>query len=326
MKYSGVGKSGKSEKSERRKVHQLFSFGLPVLLTFCLISCERNFDINIKANQPQLIVEAYINNELPLYNYVVLGRSQDYYNPGFENIPVTGATVTITEGTLLANNTYQWNTASKVQLREGRLPQPGTPLLPGVYFDTTVLTNPSRALKGTPGKHYLLEIETEGKQYSAITTLLQPVPIDSITSGFHFIDDDEEEDTAQTRARLTVHFKDPDTIGNTQLYYWRTGNTGDNFGWGGLGTNRFTPGTDDLVNGQYLHITHSSGFDIGDTVDYYLANVERQVYNFWDSYNKARTNGGPFSTPVKLMNTIRGENVIGCFSGFSLSTKRVLVE
>jgi hypothetical protein len=110
------------------------------------------------------------------------------------------------------------------------------------------------------------------------------------------------------------------------LYYWRTRNTGDNFGWGGLDANRFTPGTDELVNGQYMHLTHGNGFELKDSVTYYMVNVERKVYNFWDSFNKARTNGGPFSTPVKLLNTIEGDNVVGCFSGFSLSSKAILIK
>ncbi|WP_207513655.1 DUF4249 family protein [Longitalea luteola] len=295
-----------------------------IMTLVAFASCERDFDIALKNNQPQLIVEAYINNELPFYNYVILGRSQSYFEPGFENISVSGATVTITEGTLLTNNTYNWDLASKRQLKEGRLPQFGNQLLPGVYFDPELLTNQSNALKGTPGKHYLLEIDAEGKQYSAITTLLPIVPLDSVTTGFHYIDEDD--DTTQEKARLTVHYKDPDTVGNTQLYYWSTIDSRQNFGWGAMGTNRFTPGTDDLVNGEYIHLTLSNGFAIGDSVNYYMASVERKVYNFWDSFNKARSNGGPFSTPVRLQNTVSGDNVIGCFSGFSLSTKSLVIK
>lgn len=303
---------------------KIYSFLLVTALTVAFTSCERDFDIDIKENEPQLIVEAYINNELPSYNYVILGRSQGYYEEGFENIPVTGATVYITEGTLDANNVYNWDPATKKQLKEGQLPQYGNIRFPGVYFDNLVATNPADALIGKPGKHYLLEIEAEGKRYSATTRLLMPIPVDSLTSGYHFIDEDD--DTTQVKARITVHYKDPDTIGNTQLYYWRTRNTGDNFGWGGLNANRFTPGTDELVNGEYMHLTHGNGFELQDSVTYYMANVERKVYNFWDSFNKARSNGGPFSTPVKLLNTIEGENVIGCFSGFSVSVKAVVIK
>lgn len=300
-----------------------FAFITMLLVSF--MACERNFDIKLADNEPQLIVEAYINNELPLYNYVILGRSQNFYDDGFENIPVSGAMVTITEGTL-NGNTYTWNATTKKRLKEGKLPQYGNVTLPGVYFDSVISNNQlSRALKGTPGKHYLLEIDAEGKHYSSITQLLPVVRIDSLTSGYHYMDEDDD-DSLILKARITVHYQDPDTLGNTILHYWRHGYDRDNFGWGGLGSNRFTPGTDELVNGQYIRLTHSNGFLMNDSVSYFMASVERKVFNFWNSFNKARSNGGPFSTPVKLLNTIEGDNVIGCFSGMSLSAKSILVK
>ncbi|WP_315816713.1 DUF4249 domain-containing protein [Paraflavitalea speifideaquila] len=289
------------------------------------ISCEREFNIDIKTNQPQLVVEGYINNLMPLYNYVILSKSKNYYEPGFQNTPVTGALVSVTEGVMMANDQYQWDETSTRQLKEARLPQLGNAAFPGFYFDPLLATDSVRALKGRPGKHYRLQIEAEGKKYSAITSILYPLTIDSLTSGFRYMDDDEDKDTIIEKARITVHFKDPDTIGNTQLYFWRHWGNRNSFGWGALGSNRYIPGTDDLVNGQYIHLTHSYGFVIGDTVEYFMANVDRKVYNFWDSFNKARNNGGPFATPVSLLNTITGENVTGCFSGFSISTKTVIV-
>jgi hypothetical protein len=296
---------------------------LILITSITIVSCERDFDINIKASPPQLVVEAYINNEIPLYNYVILGRSQDYYTPDFENTPVTGAMVSITEGTLLADNTYQWDARTRKLLKEAAIPGMGETLLPGVYFDTTLVTNPAGALRGRPGKHYLLEIEAEGKKYTAVTALLQPVQIDTLTVGNHFTDVDE--DTVTQRARITVHYKDPDTIGNTQMYYWQTRNERLNLGWGGMETSRFISGTDDLVNGQYIGLTMQRSVEVGDTVLFHMISVERKVYNFWDSFNKARSNGGPFATPVKLLGTVSGENVIGCFSGFSLSSRVVII-
>jgi hypothetical protein len=92
-----------------------------------------------------------------------------------------------------------------------------------------------------------------------------------------------------------------------------------------MGASRFSSGTDDLVNGQYIRLTHGNGFEVGDSVEYHMASVERKVYNFWDSFNKARSNGGPFSTPATISSTISGENVLGCFSGFSLSSRTVKI-
>jgi hypothetical protein len=295
-----------------------------ILLTVLFVSCERDFDIKLNAGEPSLVVEGYINNLLPLYNYVILTRSQSYADTSFQTAPVTGAVVTITEGKLLPDQTYQWDASTRVELQETKLPQLGGAALPGVYFDTTLANNPGHALIGTPGKYYLLEIRVDKQYYTSVTSLLPVIPIDSLTIGNYYIDVDK--DTTETKARLTVHYKDPDTIGNTQLYYWNHQDTWNHFGWGGLRSNRFVPGTDDLVNGQAIHLTHANGFVMEDSVQFYMASVDRSVYNFWNSYNKARSNGGPFSTPVTLQSNMQGENVTGCFSGFSLSNQNIRIK
>ena len=74
-----------------------------------------------------------------------------------------------------------------------------------------------------------------------------------------------------------------------------------------------------------MHITQNSAFEIGDSVTYHMASVTRDVYDFWKNFRDARNNEGPFSTPVTLLNKINGENVTGCFSGMSLSSKTVVV-
>lgn len=284
-------------------------------------SCEQDFDVNVKANAPQLVVEGYINNVMRAYNYVVLSRSMDYYAPDFQSLAVTGAFVTVTEGSLMPDHSYNWDASSKVQLQEANLPQVPENFRRGVYFDPRLITDSSNALIGAPGKYYLLEIETEGKKYSAIAPLLPVVPIDSLTSGYYFTDDDDDKE----KARVTIHYQDPDTLGNVQLFYWRFRDNRDHFGWGGLGSSRRGNGTDDLTNGEYIRLTQSFGFEIGDTVNYYMASVTRDVYSFWDSFNKARNNEGPFSTPVTVLNKIEGENATGCFSGFSISSRDIIM-
>jgi len=292
-----------------------------VLMLLIFLSCEKDFDIDVKENVPQLVVEAYINNELTDYNYVVLSKSQNYYAPDFQSIAVGGADVTITEGTLMPDRSYNWDIRSRTILKETDNKRLPPNFRKGVYFDPRALTDPSHALRGIPGKYYLLEISVEGEKYSAITSILPVIKIDSLTSGYQFID---KEDSNKTKARITIHFKDPDTIGNRQLFYRRVPENQSNFGWGGLLMGRSSIGSDDLTNGQYIRLTQPYGYLLGDTVQYYMASVDRTVYDFWDSYNKARNDEGPFSTPVSLLNTINGNNVTGCFSGFSISTKKTV--
>lgn len=302
--------------------NKIFVGCIALFLAITVVSCEKDFDIDVKPNEPQLVVEAYINNMYPEYNYVVLSRSQNYFSPDFQSIPVTDATVTITEGELNPDNTYNWNTSSKVQLKEIGLPQLPANFKSGVYFDPRLNTNPSQALKGTIGKLYLLEVTEGGRQYTAVTRLLQPVKLDSLTTGYPFIDED---DSSKQKLRVTMHYQEPDTLGNAQFYFWRGNENRANFGWGGLGKARI-PGNDDLTNGQYLHITHPRGFVVGDTVTYYLTSVTRDVNRFWDSFNRARDNNGPFATPIVLKTNISGNNVTGCFSGFSMDAKTIVIK
>ena len=293
---------------------------LSAAVAFSFYSCEKNIDIDVKPGVQQLVVEAYINNLLPQYNYVVLSRSQNYFAPDFRSIPVAGASVAITEGVKNSDGTYAWNLSSKVTLLESDLDTIPSAFRNGVYFDLRAYKDPPRAMKGNIGKSYLLEITADGKQYSAIASLPEPVKVDSLTQGFPFIND-----AGDSLFRITNHYKDPDTTGNVQFYFWRWSDVKQNFGWGGFTKSR-APGIDDYTNGEYIHLTHPQGFSKTDTVNYYMASVTRDVYRFWDSYNKARDNAGPFSTPVNRITNISGENVTGSFSGFALSTKTIIIK
>ncbi len=295
-----------------------YFFVIAITVVFC--SCEKDITISVKANKPLLVVEAYINNDSANYNYVILSRSQDYYSTDFQSIPVSGATVSITAGTRLADNSYNWDTSDKVLMKEANLPQLPASFRSGIYFDPKLFANPAKTLKGVIGKSYLLEIEAAGKKYSAIASLIQPVQIDSLTTGFPFTDDD-----GHSKVRMTNNYKDPDTLGNTQFYMWKYNDKRNYFGWGGFVRSR-APGTDDLNNGEYIRLTHPQGFTVGDSINYSMASVTRDVYNFWDSFNKAKDNNGPFSTPVILQSNIRGEDVTGCFSGFAISSKSIIAK
>src|ERR671913_606238 len=96
------------------KILRCFITGIRVnvLFVFCMISllssCEKDITIDVKDNEPQLIVEAYINNLMPEYNYVILTKSMDYFSPDFQGLAVSNAQVTITEGERLSDGNYRW--------------------------------------------------------------------------------------------------------------------------------------------------------------------------------------------------------------------------
>ena len=290
-----------------------------ILLFFT--GCEKNFDIGLGYTEPQLVVEAYINTEIPEYNYVILSKSQTIQNTDITSIPVKNALVKISEGSLLQNNTIEWNRNSTVILKEATLPDVPENISGGIYTDAKLQTDPAQALRGISGKYYLLEIEVDGESYTASTPLLYPIPINGLSTDYHYTDED-----GSNKGRVTVHFKDPDTTGNYQLFYWRHSDNQKSFGWGSLGTSKRIINSDENNNGSYMQLTNSYGFVKGDSITYYMANVSRDVYNFWDSYNKARNSNGPLSTPASLLNNINGKNVTGCFSGLAISSATIVMD
>ena len=265
----------------RRSVQQYIFIATGFIFSFGLASCEKNFDIQLDNYKPLLVVEAYINNEMPDYNYVVLSRSLEYFSTDFQSQAVVNANVSITEGEYI-NNQYVWNGNSRVQLAEANLPGIPENFRQGVYFDPRLITDRPNALIGKPGKSYLLQISEGENQYSSITTLLTPVLIDSVTAGESFID---ETDSNRTKLRITNHYKDPDTLNNTQFFYYRFAENRNNFGWGGLFRSRASI-SDELTNGEYMRLTQPRNFIAGDTVHYSMASVTRDVFNFWDSSPK----------------------------------------
>lgn len=316
-------------KSKLFIFYKMFVAGKPsflfllVLMGICagITSCKKDIDIDVPANKPLLVVEAYINNEMPYYNYVILTRSLDYLSTNFQSTPVKDAVVTITEGDR-AGDGYVWDSTSTVQLKPIRFP--GMPEeFSSVYFDPRLAGDSAHALLGVPGKSYLLHISEGGKEYTAVSTLLPPVQIDSLTTGYGYTDTED----SVYKLRITNNYQDPDTLNNTQLYFYRFSENRNNFGWGSFYGNRYiTLGTDELTNGQYIRLTHPRGFVVGDTVEYHMASVTRDVYEFWNSFNNARNNGGPFATPVVLKSNITGTDVTGCFSGMSMSSKTIIIK
>ncbi len=292
---------------------------LIIIASVFLLSCEKDFDIDVASTEPKLVVEAYISNQSPLYTYVVLSKSVDYFNPIFQSIPVKNAQVSITEGSA-SNNVITWNAASKRDLTELSNPLLPAALANGLYIDPLAITNPAQALLGKVGKYYRLDVLFENNAYTGITNMPDTVKLDSVTYGLPFVNEDNE-----NKFRITNHYKDPDTLGNTFFYYWRNNENRNRFGWAGLFKSR-APGRDDSNNGEYIRITHPQGINYNDTITYMLTSVNRNTHNFWDSYIDARNNNGPFSTPVLLQNYISGNNVIGCFMGLSVSERTIITK
>ena len=167
------------------------------------------------------------------------------------------------------------------------------------------------------GYVYKLEIWLNNEYYHGVTTIPQIVPVDSLTQKI-------VNNGTKPVAFLTVHFNEPQSIGqNYRIFFQYAPQPGFN-AWGDIADSNQGFFNDDNANGVYRHVTFTRTFEIGDTLQFFLANMDRTAYNFWDSYENARQNGGPFATPIQLRSNVYGKNVIGSFSGYAVGQKQII--
>ncbi len=274
---------------------------IPYLLVAILLitACEKEIKIDLPPAPQEIVVEAYINDWSPLMNYVILTHTVDYFNPDLSLPAVSGAQVEISEGTVNGSDT-SW--AFPVVL-----PELAADTLPGVYF------NP--LLNGEAGKVYRLEAWVDGKYLHSITTIPEPVSIDSVEVDVHL-----EQDSF---GYLTVFFYDPPARGNNYRMIFRYQPDSVIALWGSINESDALR-DDEFINGETWDFRYTRRFDYGDTLQYFLNSIDRNTYLFWDSYFDLRGNSGnPFATPVKLQSNIQGG--IGCFTGYGVSYRQIII-
>jgi hypothetical protein len=269
------------------------------IMSLALTSCQKDIDIKVPEDDEKVVVEAYINSLYSNLNYVLITKTVNYFNPDFSLKGFGNADVKISEGNIISVGDTSWKV----------YPMAPNPLLAGLYN--------SDSLQGKVGFVYKLEINLNGQYYYSYTTIPQVVPIDSLTQEVVY-------NGNTPRCFLTVHFNEPQTTGQNYRMMMRYGPDPTFLAWGDIADSNQTFFSDDNANGVYRHFTYIRTFNIGDTINYYIANMDRTSYNFWDSYENARQNGGPFATPIQLKSNVKGKNVIGSFTGYAVNTKQIV--
>ena len=277
-----------------------------VFLITILCGCEKDINFNLKNAEDVLVVDANIENgRAPV---VILTKSLDFFttlDPALLlNSFVRNADVTISNGTL-THKLKEYST----QLGGGVT----------VYSYGIDSANLSTAFLGTFNTPYTLIIKSEGKEYTASTTIpilakkpdslwWKPVPF--------------SEDT--NNVVLMVKSTDPPGLGNYIRYFTRK-NSGS-----------FLPGENSVFDDQVIDNTtyqiqidaginrnkpvpfDSNYFRRGDTVTLKLCNIDKATYTFWSTWEFAyQSIGNPFAQPNKVIGNI-SNGALGAFYGLSL--------
>ena len=273
-----------------------------------LMSCEKEITVDLPPSTPQLVVEASINQQFPNLNYVYISRSLDYFNPDLSLNGVKDALVYITPGTIVDQDTI-WDDANRIQLIDiSTIPGVDSLLLgfTGIYFNPLLLPQ-----AGVP---YKLDIDVQGQKVTGVTSIPNPVAIDTL----YWRQEIQDKDTGMF---VTFEFTDGPEQNNYRMAVYN-GSSPFLIGWGSASF--FRTFDDAVLNNGKRPYSFFRPFNYGDTLSIYLNSIGRKEFLFWESYARAANNGGPFATPVSVKSNITG--AIGSFTGYGVSYRNVILK
>jgi len=297
------------------------------------VNCEKEITLDLPDPIPQIVVEGTIySGQTPI---VILNTNFPYFGSfSIENYQqnfVRGAEVTVSDGSKTVElQEFCWSdlTAEEQQLLlafggsdAGIIPDS----IPD-NFDFCLYTSFPPQIVGEIGKTYSLEITTEdGENLSALTTIPQPVPFDSIWAEQHL-----NEDFADYW-RVYGQFKDPDELGNYYRLFTQ------------INDEPFYPAPrsvfdDLLVNGKDFFFPLDKGepqstdldvdtygyFQVEDTIQIRWTAIDQASYDFWRTLEFSRNANGPFGGSTQVMDNIEGGFGIWC--GYGVSEIGLVIE
>jgi len=281
------------------------------LLLF-IISCEKEIELDVPPGEEDIVVYGFIEQDsIP---FVALTRSV----PAFETIKlealqdgfVRNAVVTLNNG----------DTTIQLFEREFSINE---------YFKYYFYTVPFSLLssyKGEIGKTYTLKIKAEGKELTAVTTIPQLAPLDSIWTMPH---PKKEEDSLVS---LWVKYIDPPEAGNFIRFTTKRN------------SELFFPGyfesvfDDGLINGKSFSFSLPRGqdrdtdidhdnfsyFGKGDTVIVNWSAIDKAHHDFWNTFEIDRNgSGNPFGSPVQIISNVEGG--LGIWGGYAASYYTIII-
>lgn len=284
-----------------------------IILCIQISSCEKNINFKLKAVESTLTVDAQIENDkAPI---VILTKSFsffDFINPQIlANSFVHNATVTISNGTL----THQ-------------LKEYAYPVVAGihVYLYSIDSTNLSTAFTGKLNTSYTLNIKSEGKEYTAITTIpTLAKKVDSLWwKPAPFATDTND-------VVLYIKATDPPGLGNYVRYFTQKNKksflAGDNsvFDDQVIDGSTYQVQVDPGVDRNNKVTFDSNYFKKGDSITFKLCNIDKATFTFWSSWEFAyQSIGNPFAQPNKVIGNINN-GALGAFYGYAAIYKTLVV-
>ncbi len=269
--------------------------------------CEKEITVDLPQPESKIVIESAI--EEGQYAWAFITRTAAYFarvdSSIIMNMIVTNATVVVSDG--IVNDTLQLTI------------DPYT--FPYLKYVGSII-------KGEAGKQYWLTVHVEGKTYTAVTTIPNSVPFDSLK-----FKPDKNQDSL---GFIWIYLRDPDTLGNYYRGFTKV------LGKDSVFLHPYPSVTDDrFFNGQTVeyqlyrgrnpledNLYNDNGLDSagvarwyfrkGETVVVKVAQIDAKHYSFWYSIEQQfMTDGNPFASPITIRSNIQG-GAIGVWGGYGV--------
>ncbi len=320
---------------------------LGLILTCFLVSCEEEYIPDTVFDQPQVVVEGYIemaDNALP--PYVLLTESRPYLSTfdteTLNGLFIRGADVWITDGTdtvkltevcladLAALDTALRNSVAQgLGLNAGGNFNQNLNLC--VYVDINAFSTGQSSLDIRAGKTYDLIVEIANRpRVTARTTMPANVPLDTVWYQNH-----PQYPLNDSLVQIVGFFRDPANESNYYRIFSRRNSEpmypASTFGVAVSVTD------DNIFNGQTSSFALQRGqsqtqefdqntfgyFWRGDTVVLRAGSLDYEHFRFWQTSEYNSNSQGPFGNYVRVESNIK--NGIGVFGAIAYADYKIIV-
>ena len=259
---------------------------LPLL--FWLTSCDMEQEVEVKLppHESQLVVECYLEPGQP-FRAIVLETVSYFEPPQLPLVPDAEVYITHKGKTIkLPFNPYQDRKTHKYYTHRS---------------DDSVVA--------APGDVFTIEVKDgNGRRVTGTTTILRPVPIDTVEWKFN----DKEE------AYLLTSFQDNPNEENFYRYMTHRDSLE-------RGSQRDFVSSDKLTNGKRTSFGSGYDYERDDILIVSLYHIERQYFDYLGSVNDAKNaNGNPFAQPSRIKSSVEGG--IGIFTNLAYDRKEVVIK
>ncbi|WP_294296365.1 DUF4249 domain-containing protein [uncultured Chryseobacterium sp.] len=263
------------------------NFFLSIISLLFMVSCEKNIDLDLEDQSGKIVIEGNITDDTGPY-LVKITKSVAYTS-------AESYTVIENAKVIISDNTGQSETLTYAG--------------DGFYVTNTFTAE--------PGRTYTLKVTAEGQQYSAQSTMPQPVLFDGLEQDSFMV-------AGEKSYTLLPIFTDPPALGNRYLFIFSVNNTSQRF---------FSVFSDNVNNGlpnqrPLLMPNDKDGIKVkaGDTIHVEMQCIDQNIFTYYSALLQILDGGaGAGVTPANPPSNI-SNGALGYFSAHTVRTQNKVIQ